>query len=323
MANYRWDPQGFGRAVVLPAAVTEQHLKLAGPTQLKVLLWFAANGCFDPAACAAAVGYSAADCVDAMQYWVCAGVLCADGESPATVPLAPPAAAPVAPARRPAAVKPQMTEVLEAQGANPQFAYLLDTVSARLGKPLSGGDMETLLYLFRTAGLPVEVILMAVEYAAQTERFTMRYIEKLALDWADKGLLTIAAAEEYLCYLERCQRALMTVQTVCAPEKPLRDTAANQATAEKWLHQWLVSEDLLREATRVCREQTGGFALPYVNRILENWYHQGITTVEQAQATQTKRSRSGRQTDGVTSDYEQMVEQYVPVYRKKKAKGGS
>lgn len=58
-----------------------------------------------------------------------------------------------------------MKEVIARQKSSPDFAYLLDTASARLGKAITNGDMETLLYLYDTAGLPAEVILMVIEYA--------------------------------------------------------------------------------------------------------------------------------------------------------------
>ena len=313
MAHYQWEPSAFGRMVALPAVVAEQQLKLAGSVQLKVLLWFAANGgVFDADACAAAVGYSAADCRDAMQYWAASGILRCDGQPPAA-PAVTPAPAPIV---RPAAVKPQMKEVIAAQKSVPGFAYLLDTVSARLGKPLTHGDMETLLYLTDTAGLPAEVVLMVVEYAVQTEHYSMRYIEKTALDWADKDITTIAAAEEHLCHLERCREALLKVQTVCALPKPLTANASNMTYTEKWIFSWKVSDDLLRLAYTVCEEKTGTFKASYIDRVLENWRAQGITTADGAAALMGG-SRAVK-TDEAPSEYEQMVEQYIPVYKKKK-----
>ena len=318
MANYQWEPSMFGRMVALPATVAEQQLKLAGAVQLKTLLWFATNGgTFDANACAAAVGYSAADCLDAMQYWVACGVLRDVEASAMPTVSAPPVPAPMA---RPRAVKPQMKEVIAAQKAVPGFSYLLDTVSARLGKPLTHGDMETLLYLTDTAGLPAEVVLMVVEYAVQTEHYSMRYIEKTALDWADKEITTIAAAEEHLCRLERCREALLKVQTVCALPKPLPASAVNMACAEKWVFLWSVTDDLLRLAYAVCAEKTGTFQVKYIDRVLENWHAQGIVTAEQAAALTAVPIAAVKPTES-SSEYEQMVENYIPVYKSKKKKG--
>ena len=79
--------------------------------------------------------------------------------------------------------------------------------------------METLLYLYDTAGLPAEVILMVIEYAVDGGKYHMRYIEKVALDWADRGIDTIDKAEQYLCRLDRRRQAWGDLQ------RPLRHQA--------------------------------------------------------------------------------------------------
>ena len=86
--EYRWNSEVWTEAVALPAAVVDRHIRLAGPTQLKVLLWLArrGQGTFDAAACAAAIGYSPADCADAMQYWLGTGMLTEGGEQAAPPP---------------------------------------------------------------------------------------------------------------------------------------------------------------------------------------------------------------------------------------------
>ena len=109
--------------------------------------------------------------------------------------------------RRPAAVKPQMQDVVRRQKDDAEFAYLLETASARLGRAITNGDMETLLYLYETAGLPAEVILMVIVYTVSMGKGHMRYIEKTALSWADNGIDTIDKAEQYLCRLDRRDQA--------------------------------------------------------------------------------------------------------------------
>ncbi len=330
MAEFRWNASQMKRVFVLPKDIVDKHLRLAGSVQLKVLLWVSRNGGeFDAKACAKAVGVSAPDCLDALQYWVAAGLLLpADEEAavppPVSVSVEPaaPEQPPVLPVARPAAVKPQMTEVIARQKDSPDFAYLLDAVSARLGRPLAAGDCETLLYLYQTAGLPVEVILMVVGYAAQTNRFTMRYIEKVALDWADKNIVTMAAAEEHLCFLERCHTAAEQVQKVCGLLRPMSGEFALRA-AEKWVHQWKIGDALLAEAHAVCVQKTGKFQAKYMDKVLENWYLQGITTAEKLHEALRETTKGGKKGKGAAiseenQEYEAMVEQYIPVYKKKK-----
>jgi DnaD/phage-associated family protein len=278
-----------------------------------VLLWLSRHdGAYDESALSEAIGISAADCRDAVRYWMEAGVLV--GPETMAVPPAP-TATPSAPVimPRPKAVKPQMPQVIARREESTEFSYLLDAVSARLGRPLSPGDMETLLYLFDTAGLPAEVVLMAVGYAASAERCSMRYIEKIALDWADEGIVTMAQAEEHLCQLERQQSALIHLTEVCGLDKQPRGVVARDA-AVKWIYEWKMSDDVLRLAYDVCYKKTGKFEARYIDRVLENWHEQGVTTAgEVGKAGGKKHSAKPSE----PSEYEKMVEQYVPVYKKK------
>lgn len=330
--NYTIRSELLGDIFAVPSEVVDRHIRLAGSAQLKVLLWAlrGARGHFDPEACAAAIGLPAADCADAMQYWEQTGVLLpldAPGTaptvsetpplsgSPAPEPTAPPAA-PAAPAvPRPRAVKPQMKEVVSRQKSSPDFAYLLDTASARLGKPITNGDMETLLYLYDTAGLPVEVILMVIEYAVAMSKGKMRYIEKVALDWADREIDTIGKAEEHLCRLERRRQSWASFATLCGVSQS--PTAAQQDAAERWIADWAMPEALLRLAYDYCVDKTGKFNSSYMDKVLERWHREGI--MDEAQAAETlggsKKKKAPRKTSFDLDEYEKMVMTYTPVYK--------
>ena len=323
----------------LPAVVVDRHIRLAGSAQLKVLLWLSriGKGIFDAEACGRAIGQSPADCTDALHYWIETGLLHIIGESErpqnrpsVPAPSAPPAfsapavsapALPSAPTPRPQAVKPQMKEVLARQKESAEFRYLLDTTSSRLGRAITHGDMETLLYLFDTAGMPIEVILMVIEYAVAAGKPHMRYVEKVALDWSDKGIDTISAAEQHLCRLDRRNQAWSQVQALLnISQSP---TVGQSDAAEKWICDWHMSDDLILLANQQCVEKIGKFNCSYVSKILEHWYLDGIDTLEKALATQTrtkkKKSANAPSESSLDLDeYEKMVMSYIPVYKKEK-----
>jgi DnaD/phage-associated family protein len=214
---------------------------------------------------------------------------------------------------RPKVHKPQLPEVLRRRNEDGEFDGLIVEVGARMGRPLGNSDLETLLYLYENVGLPAAVILMVVGYAVQMERINIRYIEKVALDWADRGIVTMEAVEDHLCYLERCDQAAVRVQQVCELAKPL-STAAALRLAEKWIFEWKVTDEVLGEAYAVCREKTGKFEARYMDRVLENWHNQGVTSAEEVP---TKRGKKANTAAAEPTEYEQMVEQYVPIYKKK------
>ena len=320
MAEYVWKASLMRHVFVMPEEIADRHLRLAGSVQLKVLLWLSRNdGQFDADACAKAIGENAADCRDALQYWVMAGVLHETGES--ELPEAPAVAEspvlpePVKKVTRPKVTKPQMTDVIRRQKRDEEFGGLLTEVSARMGRPLSNGDAETLLYLYDTVGMPAAVLLMVVGYAAQAEKVAMRYIEKIALDWADRGILTMEAAEEHLCYLERCEQAIKHVQTVCKLAKPITGAVALR-TVEKWICEWQIADELLLQAYEICLEKTGKFEVRYMDRILDNWHTQGANTA--ADVAELSGKKPTKASAEESTEYEEMVGQYMPVYKKKK-----
>lgn len=327
----------LGEAFAVPAAVVDDHIKLAGSAQLKVLLWVlrSGKGSFDPDCCSAAIGLSPADCSDALQYWFATGLLLPSGMSGTAEAVPPPVSAKAAesrvsgggkdkagkaeapPAVRPRPVKPSMKEVIARQKESGEFAYLLETASARLGRPISQGDMETLLYLYDTAGLPVEVILMVVEYAIAEGKYHMRYIEKVALDWADREITTISAAEQYLCALERRKQAWNTVSALLGVEQS--PTVAQSDAAERWVYDWQVNEGLLRLAYEKCREATGRFNSSYMDKILERWRLDGVDSVEKAleEKPGRRKKKPAKETSFDLEEYESMVTDFTPVYKKK------
>ena len=325
----RWNSQDLGDMMLVPKAVADSCLPTAGALSLKVLLWFARHGSpFDENACAAAIGCDPAECADALLYWVSAGVLTCENAAPtpAAVQTAPPpvqtaAPAPAAesapvPKARPAAVKPQLFEVTRRRQECKPFAELLDTVSARLGKPLSGGDCETLLYLFDTCGLPSEVVVMATTWAVAHGHSNMRYIEKMALDWVDRDITTVETAEEYLCGLERLRKAFARLESLLDITVS-RPTAAQKQAADRWFNEWQLAEELIREAYDRTLAKTGKFQVSYMDRILGAWHDEGITAVSQLQTEKKQPAKTAGGSLDVAG-FDALLSGYVPTYPQKK-----
>ncbi len=329
--NLCWNAKQLSRVFVLPAEVAEKHLVLAGPLQLKVLLWFAAQNTdtFDAAACAKAVRKPESAVTEAMQYWIEQQVLLSDGTAPAEPAAAP---APVEETAEPAAVippvsRPQMKDVIRRQKESREFASLLQDVSVRLGRPITHGNMETLLYLYDTAGIPAAVIMMVVGYAVARGKGNMRYIEKVALGWADEGILTLAAAEEHLLLLEQMDDAAVRVQKLTGKAREL--TFQQRGLAHTWLYVWHMPEELIKLAIEQAAKTTRPL-IPYANAILASWHEEGITdpvaaakTFEKPTAADQRRQKRRDANEKSSLDlksYETMLEDYVPTLSPKERK---
>ncbi len=308
--NYELNLGAWNRVFAVPAAVVDQHLRLAGSAQLKVLLWllrYAGEPC-DPETIGQAIGLARADVCDAMQYWIAAGLICAqDGaltpppRSTQAMPAAPepaaaadPAPAPIVggsavaaaaaatlpePLRRPARPKQlNPAEIAARVNGTEEVRCLLDGAEAIFGRPLTTPEMGALINLYDWDGMPADVIIMIIQYAAGNGKCNMGYIEKMAISWAKEGVTTHERAEEKVRLLDERKEYWSRVCRLFGIDK--RPPSAYETEAVmRWLQDWHFDDDMLREAYNRCVDSTGKLKFQYINKILERWHKEGIYTV--------------------------------------------
>lgn len=300
----------YGRMFGVPAEVVDKHIRLAGAVQLKVLLCLLARPeqAGDAAGLSQMLSLPPEDLADAMQYWISAGLV-TDTSHPETVSAPPveettavredaPSPKPRA-ARRPApAVKPSREEVVARGEQSEEIAWLLSQAQLRLGRTISVGEMSTLVYLHDTEGLPAEVIAMILEYSIAQGKGNIRYIEKIALSWAQEEIDTLEKAERKLSQLERQRKAWGQVLKAFGMERRL-PSQREQEMATRWLEEWHFTPAMLRMAYDVCVDTTGKCSLPYINKVLDRWAKKGISTPDQVR--QDREKKTSRRSDAERS----------------------
>ncbi len=310
MAQYGWNAAVLGGVFALPQAVADDCLPSASAEQLRVLLWFSRHQPqWDAAACAAQVGLSADECEGCLRFWVDKGILTADGA------LSRPKA-------RPAAVKPLLKEVIQYQKQHAEFSTLVEQASVSLGKAISHADTSTLLYLYDTVGLPMEVILMEIAYAVAIGKGNMRYVETIALDWCDRDIATVSAVEEHIRYLDACRKAGETVEKLLDAPRPLG--LAQQEKAGKWLDQWNFSHEMLLKAADITRNKVEKMTAPfyaYMDKILERWFAEGIDRPDKIPAEKPQKKKGAAATNPEKSslhleEFEKDLLRYTPKFNK-------
>lgn len=97
---------------------------------------------------------------------------------------------------------------------NDEIRYLVNVAQEKLGKTLGPSSLSTLFSFYDWLRLPVEVIIMLLEYCASMDKRSLAYIEKVAIDWADKGLNSVEKAEAHLKNLEKNAKNSQPAQSV-------------------------------------------------------------------------------------------------------------
>ncbi len=315
MAKYFWNPRRLGGVFLLPEEVADRLLTVATPEQLRVLVWFSRHGqAWDAAACAADLQLTAQECDGCLRFWAEQGIL-TEAETSAE-----PAPAEKKPAPRTAAVKPVWQEVLAYQKEHREFSAFLEEVSARLGRPLNHGDNATLLYLITTAGIPAVSVLMAVGYAVSIGKASIRYVESLALGWADEEVVTPEQVDRKIRELQQTRAAAQKVEGILSLPRPLNATQAK--LADRWLNSWSFSDVMLQHAYTLTLENCDKFSPAYMDKILERWHAEGIQTPDRIPApAQTKKkgvsSTNPEESSLDNREFEEQLLRYRPKFNKK------
>lgn len=310
----------------VPCSVVDKHIKLAGSVQLKVLLWELrhAGESFEAADIAKALSIDRADVSDAMLYWQQTGLFAEkDGEfipageagfkdetektAEEPSPAIPAEIRPEKPKKilsRPQ--KPDNAFVAKRIGESNEIACLMQEAEQILGRLISNGDSAMLLMLHDHYGLPCDVIIMLLQYVVSIGKANSRYIEKVAMSWADEEIFTHDKAEEKLRRLDENKKAWHAVEQAIgimhrAP------SSKEQAFASVWINEWNFNTALIHEAYERSVDNTGKFSPSYMNKILERWHKEGISTLEQAQKDKEERAaaRKGGRQPKTTYDIEE------------------
>ncbi len=273
--KYYINPSSLLGAFPVPTSVADKHIKMAGAVQLKVLLYIFRHAAeeISPEAIAKHLSLSVADVNDTLRFWADAGVLSADGTPVTAQPL--PAEKPKA--VRAAAIKPTREEVAKRGNENPEIAFLLRETQQKLGRALRQSEASTLVWLHDDEGMSVSVLLMLIEFAISDGRPSIGYIERTALDWIDSGVEDIASAEHKINEIYNARSCWSIVQKAFGIDRKLPGKK-EQELSVLWVKERGFSKEMLREAYERCVDSTGKLSFPYIAKILDKWYKNGIKT---------------------------------------------
>ena len=218
----------------------------------------------------------------------------------------------------------EQSEIDAAATVNEKIDYMFKQAEKILGKLLSTTDLELLYSFVDWLGLPVEVVIMLLNYAAKLGKTDKRYLETLAIDWADREINTYEAAENYIKEMEEVHSNEWKIRSILG----IYDRALTQ-TEKKYIKSWTVekkiSPDLVSSAYERTVIATGKLSWAYMNKILLNWAEEGIKTPDEALASEeifkiknapvkkrtSKRSKFNNYEDTNKHDYSNFAEEIL------------
>lgn len=154
---------------------------------------------------------------------------------------------------------------------NEETSQLLFVAEQYIGKPLSASEIKTILFFSDRLKFSSDLIDYLIQYCVEKGKKDFRYIEKVAISWAEEGITTpkqaARAAKKYDKVVYDIMKALGRTS---APTKTEADYAI------KWTKQYGFSTDIIMEACERTVLATDKHRFEYADSILTSWYKNNV-----------------------------------------------
>lgn len=312
----------------VPSSVVDEGLKFSDGVKLKVLLYLLRHSGEEvsDSDISRATGVNETDIPEAVEYWIMKGVFCkSDGDYVPAYSAQEETESVESHTRNEntqlntekqeeqpqqhIAARPQRPDyvyVAQQLAVDEEFKMLVNEAQTALGKTISNSDASSLLLLKNTCGLPVEVIIMLIQYCISIGKSNIRAIETIGIRWSDAGVFSIEAAENKIKQAYRASQSFSVVSSAFGLKNTGSPTKKQMEYADLWVNEWRFSVEMLREAYERCVDSKGSCDFRYINGILKRWYSSGIFNVDdlkKAEGVRSKYSAANNKKNGANASY--------------------
>lgn len=147
-----------------------------------------------------------------------------------------------------------------------ETSQLIFVVEQYVGKPLSPTEMKTILFFSDKLGFSEDLIDYLFQYCIEKGKKDFRYIEKVAISWAEEGITTPKQAAKAAKKYDKTVYDIMK-----ALGKSNAPTKAEADYAIKWVKEYGFTQDIILEACQRTVMATDKHRFEYADSIMENW----------------------------------------------------
>ncbi len=305
--NYKTNPLAFTGIFAVPDVVVDENLRLASAVHFRTLLYLlrhGTNNSISVSEIAKATGNDEEDISDALIFWEERGLIIKDGCPPRppvtaatfTTETAVQAVQETAPAPAPVSVKkveeipvvkPNHEQVAARLQESEELRLLFAEAQNILGKTVGYDGQSTLIMMHDSYGLPVEVILMAIEYNKARGKTGFAAISKTGREWSELEIDSIEGAIEYIeehNIVDETWRRLRSL-TEITNKNP---TQKQKRFLTVWTKEYGYNADMIYFAYEESVDNTGKASFEYMDKVLSSWHRNAVKTPQDIQREKMK-----------------------------------
>lgn len=178
-------------------------------------------------------------------------------------------------------VKPSYTMAqIQAFTEETKDDQLFLVIEQYIGKPLSQNDMNTIVFFYEKLGFSPSLIEYLVEYCIGNEHYSLRYMEKVAISWAQAGVDSVTKAKQYTGGYGKIYYEVLRAFGIHN-----RGPAASESEfISKWINQYSFSSGIILEACNRTIAKIHQPSFNYADKILREWHDKKVVHLEDIQA---------------------------------------
>ncbi len=168
-----------------------------------------------------------------------------------------------------------------------ETSQLLFIAEAYIGKPLTPSEIKTILFFTDVLHFSEDLIDYLLQYCVERGKKDFKYIEKVAVNWAEEGITTPKQAQKFSTRYDRSVYSIMnSLGRSTAP------TAKELEFINRWTRDYGFSTDIILEACERSSLATDKHRFEYAEGILSSWKQANVqhkTDIQQMDASYQKK----------------------------------
>lgn len=173
-------------------------------------------------------------------------------------------------------------------------SQLLYVAEMYIGKPLTPSEIKSILFYSDVLGFSSDLIDYLIQYCVDRGKKDFKYIDKVAVSWAEEGVTTPKQAQRYSTKYDKNVYTIMNELG-----KSGSPTAKEMEYINRWTREYGFSTDIILEACERTVLATDKHRFEYAEGILGNWKNQNVhhkSDIQRMDDLYQKRKSAPRQT---------------------------
>ena len=150
-------------------------------------------------------------------------------------------------------------------------SQLLYVAEMYIGKPLTPSEIKSILFYSDVLGFSSDLIDYLIQYCVDRGKKDFKYIDKVAVSWAEDGVTTPKQAQRHANKYDKCVYTIMNELG-----KTGSPTAKEMEYINRWTKEYGFTTDIILEACERTVLATDKHRFEYAEGILSSWKNQNV-----------------------------------------------